>query len=217
MRPDATSTLRPPRIYLTFDDGPHPQHTAALLEVLTRYEAHGTFFVVGTHAEARPDLIRAIADQGSAVGNHTWSHTLDPERPETSADDYLAEVDRTSDEIERLTARRPTAFRPPWGHHVWATEGRRSLEDEVLDRGMTMWLWDIDVVDWTAPQPSVETIVARIREGLHSDPRAGAPGHVVLMHDGGPVDDRRNTVNAVAAVLDELAGHGCEFPALPHA
>src|SRR5262249_10657688 len=85
-------------VCLTFDDGPDPTYTPAVLDVLKSHAVSATFFVIGQKAERHPDLIRRMAAEGHVIGNHTYSHS-DPEK--TSAHDLIAEVGRTSDILRR--------------------------------------------------------------------------------------------------------------------
>src|SRR5262245_55083639 len=80
-------------VFLTFDDGPDPDHTPRLLDVLRHHDARATFFVVGERAERHPDLVRRAVREGHAIGHHSFTHG-DPAR--TSAAELAAEVDRTS-------------------------------------------------------------------------------------------------------------------------
>ena len=69
-------------LHLSFDDGPHPEHTPRLLDLLAAHDARATFFLIGREAERHPDVVRRILDAGHALGNHSWSHPhfdrLDP-------------------------------------------------------------------------------------------------------------------------------------------
>lgn len=157
------------RLALTFDDGPHPEHTPALLDTLRTCRASGTFFVIGRSAEQYPDLIRRISDEGHEIGNHTWSHG-DPER--TSSRDFLDEVKRTDELIEALCGRRPTVVRPPKGElNVRKLAG-------LWKQKKTVTLWNIDPKDY------------RMRSADEIDAWCGGyrpkDGDILLMHDNHP-------------------------------
>jgi peptidoglycan-N-acetylglucosamine deacetylase len=100
------------RIALTFDDGPDPEFTPRVLELLDRAGVPGTFFLIGERAVRAPDVVRAIAAGSHEVGNHTWSHTnlwkCGPRRTRL-------EIRRAHDLLAELTGRPPGLFRPPWG------------------------------------------------------------------------------------------------------
>jgi peptidoglycan/xylan/chitin deacetylase (PgdA/CDA1 family) len=156
-------------VCLTFDDGPHPVHTPRVLDVLRRHGVAATFFVVGREAERHPDLVRRIAAEGHAVGNHTYSHG-EPGR--VSAGALLEEVRRTDAVVRAAVGEAPRLFRPPHGK-VTATKLWRLWRD-----GWTVVLWNADTKDYARRS------AADLRGWVAS--RAFAPGDVVLMHDTCP-------------------------------
>ncbi len=100
------------RLALTFDDGPDPDFTPRVLDLLGREGVRGTFFLVGERAARAPGVVRAIAAAGHEIGNHTWSHTnlwtCGPRRTES-------EIRRSHQTLADLSGRAPALFRPPWG------------------------------------------------------------------------------------------------------
>jgi peptidoglycan/xylan/chitin deacetylase (PgdA/CDA1 family) len=100
------------RLALTFDDGPDPDFTPRVLDLLGREGVRGTFFLVGERAARAPGVVRAIAAAGHEIGNHTWSHTnlwtCGPRRTES-------EIRRSHETLADLSGRAPALFRPPWG------------------------------------------------------------------------------------------------------
>jgi peptidoglycan/xylan/chitin deacetylase (PgdA/CDA1 family) len=209
------------RIHLTYDDGPNPLYTADLLDVLDRFGATATFFMVGAYAERHPDLVRRVAVQGSTIGNHTMTHTIRPATPgaETS---YLDEVGQTSDVLEAITGRRPTAFRPPWGRDAWAAGSTRApMAQETASLGLRLWLWDAKALDWENPQAPADILVRRIEKemSLCGAPQSGSDGWVVLFHDGVPDHElprtQDNTIPATAQLLEKYSALGYVFEALP--
>jgi peptidoglycan/xylan/chitin deacetylase (PgdA/CDA1 family) len=100
------------RLALTFDDGPDPDFTPCVLDLLGREGVRGTFFLVGERAARAPGVVRAIAAAGHEIGNHTWSHTnlwtCGPRRTES-------EIRRSHETLADLSGRVPALFRPPWG------------------------------------------------------------------------------------------------------
>jgi peptidoglycan/xylan/chitin deacetylase (PgdA/CDA1 family) len=163
----AVFRLASPGVAPTFDDGPDPERTPALLDVLARAGAKATFFLVGKCAAAHPDLVRRIAGEGHAIGNHTFTHAW---LPGLSARRIEAELARCQDVLADVTGARPRLVRPPYG--------QRDFRFYRIARrlGLTPVLWSLDSRDWTGA--SSETILRRAR-------RAG-PGDVVLLHDGDP-------------------------------
>lgn len=153
-------------IALTFDDGPHPEHTPRLLDLLADADARGTFFVVGERAERHPELIRRIADEGHELGNHTWSHG---EPSQTSTEKFLDEVSRTRRLIQDLTGRDCRLTRPPKGSlTIGKALGLWKLRQQVA-------LWNVDPKDFAMPDD------AAMRAWL-SDYRPQS-GDILLLHD----------------------------------
>jgi peptidoglycan/xylan/chitin deacetylase (PgdA/CDA1 family) len=194
-RPTETDDGKP-IVYFTFDDGPSG-FTQQILDVLARHDAEATFFVLGKQAEANPELIRAEAQDGHYVANHTYSH---PSLDSISHEDFVAEVDDTKQIIldialDLFTLDRDVRYlRPPYG----ATDG--STQKYAADRGYAIVLWDIDPQDWRRPGAKV------ISDHVIS---SAYPGAIVLMHDGG--GDRAQTVAALETALRELGAQGYAF------
>lgn len=180
-----------PRVALTFDDGPDPLYTRQVLEILDRYGARATFFCVGHHVAALPDLVRRIAAAGHEVGNHSWSH---PYLPDLTPDQLREQLDRTAESVAKLTGEAPARFRPPYG----------ALSPEVLAAlegyPTTLTMWDVDTRDWARPGP--EQIAATVLE-------SAGPGSVVLMHEG--AGDRGQTVQALPSIVEGLLERGLEL------
>jgi peptidoglycan-N-acetylglucosamine deacetylase len=189
-----------PSVYLTFDDGPHPTHTPAILEVLGRHGAFATFFQEGRHVRDFPSLSKLVAYRGHAVGNHSWDH---PRLDRVDCSEVRHQLSATSDEITRVTGRRPTLFRPPEGE-LGDEKQEREIRKEAAVLGMETVLWDVTSWDWQ--KPGRDAIFANVVESV-------APGAVVLLHDGECADEKEN-VAAVDAILLELADCGYIFPSL---
>ena len=146
---------------LTFDDGPDPRHTPRILRTLRAHDVRAMFFVCGEMAAKQPDLLREMADDGHIVGNHTWSH---PELPTLRRAAIRAELERTSEEIERTLGRVPVWFRAPYGS--W----NRPVFEIGAALGMEPLAWTVDTLDWKTP--GTGKIVRRVLDGA-------APGVVV--------------------------------------
>jgi len=175
-------------VALTFDDGPWDPYTGQLLDILARYRAVATFFVVGEQAARFPDLVRRERAQGNAVANHSWDH---PFLTALSADRAADEVDRTSALLTSLTGSAPLCLRPPYGALNGATVAL------VSSRGLATVLWSTDTSDYR--RPGADTIVARVLAGVR-------PGAIVLMHDGG--GDRSQDVAALPAIVEGIRARG---------
>lgn len=173
-------------VALTFDDGPHPSYTPAILAVLHAHHAHGTFFVVGNEVKHYPHILREIIRDGNELGNHTSNH------PKLS---QLTEKEiRSCDElIEDVTGFRPVLLRPPGGH----ISDRLLTLSRKTGHVLIMWTWDVDAKDWM--KPGIRTIVQKIVD--HVD-----PGDIIILHDGG--GKRSQTVEALPIILSDLARRG---------
>jgi peptidoglycan-N-acetylglucosamine deacetylase len=181
-------------VYLTFDDGPTPAHTPPVLDLLARYRARATFFVVGRSAATWPDLVRREFAAGHGVGNHTWSHRR---LTGLSGGRWQAEVGATSATIRRATGSAVRCLRPPYGTVDAASTYRARAQ------GLRVVLWDLDTNDWRRPGAAV--IAGRVLARVHD-------GAVVLLHDGG--GDRSQTVAALQTVLASLSARGFRFSSL---
>ena len=109
---------REPTVYLSFDDGPHPEHTPRLLELLRKHGAKATFFLIGDQAEKHPDIVRRIVEEGHTIGNHSMTH---PRLSRLSAREQLADIARADAVLERFNGRKRQMFRPPNGRATLAT------------------------------------------------------------------------------------------------
>jgi peptidoglycan/xylan/chitin deacetylase (PgdA/CDA1 family) len=178
-------------VAITFDDGPHPQGTPAVLEALARAGATATFFLVGEQVERFPGLAAEIAAAGHEIALHGYRHALLLRRsPRGLADD----LDRAAIVIGEATGRAPAAYRPPYG--VFSSHALRL----VRLRGWSPLLWSHWGHDWGA-NDRPERIVARATLGL-------TPGDVVLLHDAdhyGAPGSWRQTVAALPSILDAVA------------
>lgn len=171
-------------VCLTFDDGPDPVGTPAVLEALARGGARATFFLQGSNAAAHPDLVRAIHRAGHAVGHHSWSHG----RPaDTTAATLAAETQDTRRLLRSLLGEDSCLFRPPHGK---LSAGK--LVRLVAMKQLTV-LWTYDPGDGF--QASAEAIVAWFRA---NPPRAG---EIILLHDKTPA-----LAEALPAILALIRG-----------
>jgi peptidoglycan-N-acetylglucosamine deacetylase len=188
-----------PVLALTFDDGPHPEDTPPLLDLLDRYGAKATFFVVGKSARNHPELIERMAAAGHALGNHTWDHLSMPSLKGPFRRRQLAWTQ------EVLGSHGSGLFRPPYGE-----QSLGSLLD-ALSQGLTVVCWDVVAEDWR--DDPAEVMLARIYRRLRR-------GSIVLFHDTlyTTVDeryrDRRPTLATVERLLQDL-GDRYRFVTVP--
>jgi peptidoglycan/xylan/chitin deacetylase (PgdA/CDA1 family) len=174
-------------IALTFDDGPDPQVTPQLLNLLDAAGAKASFFVIGARAAQHPQLIREIAARGHTIGNHTWSHSylfffFFPRR-------LKAEIARVQQLVGELTGVAPKYFRAPAGI-------RSPLLQPVLGRvGLTLTSWSrrgYDAVDRRA-----DRVLERLEPGL-------TPGGILLLHDG----DNEALLESMPRLLERIREAG---------
>lgn len=189
-----------PAVYLTFDDGPNPTATPALLDVLDREGAVATFFVIDRHLNPRTaPIVRRMFDEGHAVALHT--HTR---RPMTMPPGAVARMlTAQADRIERLAGRRPCrAFRP---HGGWRS-GNLYEGLARIDHALVGWGWGLWDFNWYR-RPDPQALAARLA-GRMSD------GDIVVLHDGhheNPRADRRYAVEATSLLVPALRARGLRF------
>jgi peptidoglycan-N-acetylglucosamine deacetylase len=179
------------RVAITFDDGPDDTATLKVREVLDRYGVKATFFLVGKALDARPDLAKALLDDGMLLGAHSYHHDqwrwLDPRYPE---------LQRSIDTFKRRLGVCPRYYRPPHGQ-------RTPFMSLLLHRrDMRSVTWDVSAGDWATDDAAL--IAARVLRDVH-------PGAVILLHDGLDGDvhaDRTVIVEALPLILDGLRQRG---------
>ena len=181
----------PKTVALTFDDGPWPGQTDRILRILATFHATATFFEVGYLVDRSPDLVRAEAAAGMAIGDHTWDHPLSPPFGRQPDDEARSQIARAADALSSLGVD-AKLFRPPGGSYgdatVAVTEGL----------GMRMVLWSVDPRDW-APGATKKTIVKRVLSNVQA-------GSIVILHDGG--GDRSATIAALPGIIKGIRAKG---------
>lgn len=176
------------QIALTFDDGPHPSFTPKILSILKSENITATFFVVGTQAEKHENLIKAEADSGNLVGNHTFHHVSLTKIPLP----YVAEeIEACGELLERILGKRSRIFRPPGGDYD------ADIARITNNLGYTVVLWTADPLDFS--NPGAQKILSRSLE------RAGNGG-ILLLHDG-----VQQTVDILPRLIKILKSKGFEF------
>lgn len=124
-----------PLVALTFDDGPTPERTPWVLDVLRAKGVRATFFLQADNAERYPDLVRRIRDEGHVIGNHSYSHPYFPDLTPQAAEEDIVRANRV---LEQITGVRPVLFRYPFGQS--SAGGDAALAREGLTRGV-LWHW----------------------------------------------------------------------------
>jgi peptidoglycan/xylan/chitin deacetylase (PgdA/CDA1 family) len=179
-------------VALTFDDGPSRRYTPKILNLLQRYQVHATFFVLGQHARAYPEIVKALVKAGNEIGNHTFSHPRLTKLNQTTRE---LELERTRLELDLLNCPSSLLFRPPY------TIYDSSLEEYLDHIHMRMILWDVDSGDWQGL--SANKIVARVLNRVH-------PGSIIVFHDNDENDakDHSLTVAALEIIIPVLLANG---------
>jgi peptidoglycan/xylan/chitin deacetylase (PgdA/CDA1 family) len=186
-------------VALTFDDGPWPVQTAAVVRILERHRAPATFFMVGYLAERYPGIVRMVARAGMRIGNHSWDHPVDPPLAEMTDARVVEEIGRTQETLATLGVH-SRLFRPPGGS--WDIAVQRETERQ----GMRIVLWSVDPKDWS-PNATSGRIVRRVLDAVR-------PGSVVLLHDGG--GDRSATIRALPKIIRGIRAMGLRLVAIPN-
>lgn len=175
----------PRKIALTFDDGPHPVYTPALLDGLKKRGVKASFFITGENAEQYPELVERMYREGHLIGNHTYSHIR---LTKQNQEQFKEELIKTNGIISGITGEEIVFVRPPYGS--WD----KKFEEEL---NMFPVLWTIDPMDWCTRDADNVTrrVLSKAKENA-----------VILMHD-----EYDSTVQAALSVVDALKGEGYEF------
>ena len=192
------------KIVLSFDDGPDPQWTPKVLDILKQKNVPGVFFVIGDEANRRPDILKREYAEGHEIGNHTFTH---PKFDEISHTQIRWELNLTQRLIESTLGVKSILFRPPYGidhQPEYAEEVAQLPYPQEL--GYLIVGQRIDPDDWRLrdgkPIPAKELVEDVLRQ-------AEKGGNIVLFHDGG--GDRSQTLAALPMVIDQLRAKGYEF------
>lgn len=176
-------------IAITFDDGPHPQNTPRLLDMLRARNIKATFYMVGSNVDLYPQVVRRVVAEGHEIGNHSYTHRL---FSKMSDSDIRQELTRTRDAVVRAAGVQPRTLRPPYGGML-----QHQREWVNAEFGYPIILWSVDPLDWKRPGSSV--VCSRILSSTTA-------GSIVLAHDL-----HRQTVDAMPATLDGLLQRGFKF------
>lgn len=191
---------RPKELALTFDDGPDPVYTPKILDILKREHVSATFFVVGLHGEANPNLLRRIVQEGHEIGSHTFTH---PDLSLVTRRQFSLELNATQRLIEGDTGTRTLLFRPPFAEDVEPeTPDQAGIVEQASRLGYYISGMGIDPNDWR--RPGVQNIVSQ----TIAQAKAGN-GQVILLHDSG--GNRDQTVAALPLIIEKLRAQGYSF------
>ncbi|MGK8429710.1 polysaccharide deacetylase family protein [Bacillus cereus] len=186
-------------IYLTFDDGPGI-YTQEVLNILKQENVKATFFVIGSHAEQFPDLIKSEKQNGHYVGLHSMTHDYKKLYTQGS---FLAEMKQVQQILQRIIDKNPILCRPPYGSKPGLIQ---DLRDKLAEAGFKIWDWTIDSLDWKYNKIPLEQSVPKIVENVVS--QANKDQEIVLMHD-----IHLQSVKALQEIIKQLKNKGYIFKA----
>ena len=191
-------------VALTFDDGPDPEYTPHVLEVLRRFDAQATFFLVGVNAAAYPELVAAQRAAGHSHGNHTFDH---PDLETLGRDGVDAEISGAAQSIRAAGGRIEALFRPPYGYTDQAVAAA------AKHQGYRTVFWSECVESHLHHH--------RVGHGVAALTRSVRPGSIILAHDGGTIVtqdhhlNRDRTLQALPMILEHLTRKGFAIAGLP--
>lgn len=180
-------------VALTFDDGPSPTFTEKILDLLAKYNAKGTFFVMGKQAEKYPDIILREYREGHEIGNHTYNHR---EVNKMSYEELKKDLESAHQVIFHIIGKDMKIFRPTSGFY----DEKIVKVAKLLNYKVVIWTWGQDSRDWTGI--SGQSIALQIAKTVR-------PGNIILFHDRG--GDHSNTVKALEILLPILKDQGYQF------
>ena len=188
-----------PNVYLTFDDGPIPEVTPWVLEVLRKYNAKATFFCIGDNIPKHPEVYKQILAEGHSVGNHTFHHL---KGTETSIEDYIADVEKCEHELlnQQDSNSENNLFRPPYGK-MTAAQAKR-----LQDKGYQIVMWDVLSADFDvdiSEEKCLQNVLQNIKKGS-----------VVVFHDS--LKAEKNLRYVLPKVLDSLKNRNLNLNGLFH-
>jgi len=176
----------PKHLALTFDDGPNDPHTLNLLDVLAKHGVQATFFLIGKHVAARPEVARRVAAAGHVIGNHTFTH---PNLAFCSEQRIRQELSDCKKVLRETIGEHSNLFRPPFGAR------RPAVLQIAREMGMMPVMWSVTCYDW---KPTTAERVER------NAARQISGGEIILLHDGGHVAfgaDRAHTIAATERII----------------
>jgi cellulose synthase/poly-beta-1,6-N-acetylglucosamine synthase-like glycosyltransferase/peptidoglycan/xylan/chitin deacetylase (PgdA/CDA1 family)/spore germination protein YaaH len=196
---------RPGLLALTFDDGPDPRWTPAILDILKRENVPATFFIIGKNGQSYPDLVRRVVNEGHEIGNHTFTHPNLGEIPGSLTE---LELNATQRLIESLVGRSTVLLRPPYFGDAEADKPQE-VEPALLAQklGYIVVGLRIDPDDWQLPVTADQIVQRTVDRATDTNPETR--GEIILLHDAG--GDRSATVAALPRLIEELKGKGFKF------
>ena len=195
------------QVILTFDDGPDPDYTPQILDILKKEKVPATFFVIGLQAESNLPLLERIYKEGHEIGNHTFTH---PNIALVSSERAAAEMETTRLLIEAVTGRSTILFRAPYNADAEPTT-EAELKPIALSKKQNYYTIgeSIDPNDWQKGV-SADSIYNRVVRRYELNPSRG----IILFHDAG--GDRQATVDALPRIIQYFKNKGVQFTTVAH-
>ncbi|MCY9694451.1 polysaccharide deacetylase family protein [Paenibacillus alginolyticus] len=186
------------KVALTFDDGPDTRFTPKVLDALKASQVKATFFVLGSLANAHPDMIRRIVNEGHVIGNHSYSHA---NLPKLTVDKFQSQIMSTESVLQGLIGYAPKLIRPPYG----------AINEEqvrwIADHHYLIVNWNVDSLDWKSLNSD---------QVLNNIMQQTKPGSIILQHSGGAdSQDLSGTVQAIGPLISKLKAAGYTFVTVP--
>lgn len=193
------------KVYLTFDDGPTPGVTEKVLDILKRYDAKATFFVIYREGTIYEELYRRIVDEGHTIAVHSASHNY--EKIYSSTESYLQDFATIANHIYSITGVKPEIFRFPGGS-INSYNGAVYIQiiAEMTRRGYTYYDWNVASGDASYSVASTQWIINNVVNDVRPK-----QANIVLMHDSA---GKKTTVEALPHIIEVLANKGYSFLAL---
>ena len=191
------------KIAITFDDGPNPPYTEEILRILDENGIKATFFLLGRHVVAHPELAKRILEKGHAVGNHTYDH-LDF-RFVLERDAVEKEIKKCEKTFRDVLGYETNMFRPPF------TCSSKRVARRAAELGYISIGWSVRPRDGSSTRMKAETIVKRVISKTQN-------GSIILLHDGDFFKDCQNRselVKAVKIIIADLKQKGFQFVTVP--
>ncbi|PLX03981.1 MAG: polysaccharide deacetylase family protein [Marinilabiliales bacterium] len=164
---------------ITFDDGPHEKNTSEILRILKKYDATACFFIIGKNIQGREEIIKQLDHANHLLGNHSWEHSVYTDF--LSKKKLKEEVEKTNQEIEKITGKKLAFFRPPFGIT------NPNIAHTIKALHMYAIGWNIRSLD-TRSDLTKEKVIDRIKKRIK-------PGSIILLHD---------STNEIGTILEEL-------------
>ncbi len=177
------------QLALSFDDGPHPEYTPQILDLLDRHQVKATFFLIGDNIKKYPEIAASIVEKGHMVANHSFNHRAFIKQPLA---EQLKEIQQTEMLLTTLDGRQGHGFRPPNGHL------NLKLFFALIKAGITIELWSLNSLDYL--YKNVDQLVSKF------DDQTAVSGDVVLLHD-----DSLHTVQSLDVLIPKWRSLGFSF------